>query len=139
MADWPERLFCDTSFFFACLEGRDIHHARAAACLERSRERGTVFWTTWDIVSETVTLLRRKCGYRRAMDFIRDVIPVLHLVPCDDSVRREALEVFRRFARDKKLSFCDCLSFAILTTILDRMPAVTFDAHFRAMGLPVLP
>lgn len=71
-----------------------------------------------------------------ALGFIRRAVPALHLVPTDESVRQEALEVFQRFAKDKKLSLCDCLSYVVVTTLLDFLPTATFDAHFNAMGLP---
>ena len=133
---WPARLFCDTSFFFACLEPRDIHHAQAKEWLEESAHRGTVFVTTWDIVSETITLLRVKSGYKKAAAFIDEVLPALQIARYDDSIRGQAEDVFKRFARDKKLSFCDCVSFAVLTALLDTIPSATFDAHFRSLGLP---
>ena len=138
MSSWPDRVFCDTSFFFACLEARDAHHATALQWLEASHHRQSAYWTTWEIISETVTLLRRKSGYRRALDFVDEVVPTLHILSSDESVRDETLRVFRRFARDKKLSFCDCLSYVVLTTLLDGLPTATFDSHFKMMGLPVL-
>lgn len=135
---WPGRVFCDTSFFFACFEARDVHHARAKLWLAQSARRETVFITTFDIISETVTLLRMKSGYANAMSFIGEVLPALQIARYDDSIRDQALDVFRRFAKDKKLSYCDCLSFAVLTALLDAIPTATFDAHFKSMGLPVL-
>ena len=138
MEPWPAQVFCDTSFFFACLEAGDAHHAEALAWLRSCDESGTALWATWEIISETLTLLRRKCGYRKAAEFARTVVGALRLAPCDDSVREEALLVFERFARDKDLSFCDCLSFVVLTSVVDPMPAATFDRHFKMLGLPVL-
>ncbi len=138
MDHWPPRIFCDTSFFFACLESRDVHHSEAIEWLDRSQRAPSAFWSTWDILSETVTLLRRKSGYRRAVEFTEEVIPSLHLVLYDDSVRLETLSVFKRFAKDKKLSYCDCLSYVVLTSLLENVPAATFDIHFKQMGLPVL-
>lgn len=138
MAPWPARIFCDTSFFFASLEARDANHAAAVRWLESSEAAETTLWTTWEVIGETVTLLRRKSGYRKAADFVENVVPVIQVAPCDDSVRREALEVFQRFARDKDLSFCDCLSFVVLTSVVEPMPSATFDRHFKMLGLPVL-
>ena len=139
MTPWPGRVFCDTSFFFASLEPRDQNHAVALLWLKQSQQHKSVFFTTWDIVSETVTLLRRKSGYPVARAFVDEIIPSLRLVATDGSVRQEALEIFRRFAKDKKLSFCDCVSYAILSTQLAEIPTATFDNHFKSLGLPVLP
>jgi predicted nucleic acid-binding protein len=139
MTPWPGRIFCDTSFFFACLEPRDQSHAPALLWLKASQQHKSVFVTTWDILSETVTLLRRKSGYRIALAFIEEIIPSLRLVLIDDSVRQEALAIFKRFAMDKKLSFCDCVSCAVLSSDLAPIPTATFDIHFKSLGLPVLP
>ncbi|MBI5244762.1 MAG: PIN domain-containing protein [Elusimicrobia bacterium] len=132
------RIFCDTSFFFACLEQRDVNHQKALGLLKNCADSNAVFWTTWDVVSETVTLLRIKSGYGLSMDFVRRVIPTLHLAATGETMRREALDVFQRFAKDKKLSLCDCMSYVVLTTSLEGIPTATFDSHFGMMGLPVL-
>jgi hypothetical protein len=54
-------------------------------------------------------------------------------------VRTEAEEIFRSYGRDRKLSFCNAISFVIVTTLLDDMPSLAFDADFRALGLTVIP
>jgi predicted nucleic acid-binding protein len=54
----PSRLFCDTSFFYACLDSNDTNHERARELTADAVTSATTFVTTWDIVSETVTLLR---------------------------------------------------------------------------------
>lgn len=138
MDRWPSRIFCDTSFFFACLEPRDFNHVQAARWLEQAEREQTAFWTTWDIISETVTLLRAKSGYRPAAVFIEE-IPRLELAAGDAAVQAEAVKVFRRFAADKKLSLCDCLSYVVLTTQLKGVVTATFDKHFKMLGLPILP
>lgn len=139
MTPWPERIFCDTSFFFASLEPRDQNHSPALRWLKASQQHKSAFLTTWDILSETITLLHRKSGYRMTMKFIEKIIPGLRLVPTDESVRQEALTLFKRFATDKKLSFCDCVSCVVLSTELSPMPTATFDIHFKSLGLPILP
>ena len=88
----PAKAFCDTSFFYACLDARDINHLAALAALEAAE--GTILCTTWDVISETLTLLRYRSGYRQAMAFWTDVCPSLHVVRYGDGVRVEAVEVF---------------------------------------------
>lgn len=138
MLSWPERIFCDTSFFFASLDARDTNYAKALIWSEQSRKKQTIFYTTWEVISETVTLLRKKTDYKRTSDFIQKVIPALTIVPIDDSLRQETLELFLRLARDKKLSYCDCLSYVVISTVLDLIPTATFDKHFKMLGLSVL-
>jgi predicted nucleic acid-binding protein len=135
----PPRLFCDTSFFYACLDPTDVNHERATAILAESASPGASFCTTWDIISETVTLLRYRRSFRAAVAFLGEVKPKLRIVVYGDGVRAEAERVFRRFARDHRLSFCDAISCVVVTTLLDHIPCLSFDRDFRRLGLTVLP
>ncbi len=133
----PTKLFCDTSFFYACLDARDVNHQTALTVLEAAQD--TVLCTTWDILSETLTLLRYRSGYRQAMAFWTDVCPFLDVVRYGDGVRTEAVEIFRRYGRDHRLSFCDAISFVVVSTLLGQIPCLSFDRDFRRLGLSVLP
>jgi predicted nucleic acid-binding protein len=53
-------------------------------------------------------------------------------------VRVEAEQIFRRHARDHRLSFCDAISFVVVTTLLQRMPCFAFDEDFHRLGLPLI-
>ena len=135
----PNLVFCDTSFFYACLDPRDTNHARAQALVTESASIGATFCTTWNIISETVTLLRYRRNYRAALAFLTDVKPGLRIVTYGDRVRDEAEQIFRTYARDHRLSFCDAISFVVVTSLLDHVPCFTFDEDFRRLGLTVLP
>ncbi len=138
LTDLGSHFFCDTSFFYACLDNRDVNSARAGVLLQEAAAAACLFYCTWDIISETATLLRYRCTYSRALQFLDEVKPTLRIVPYDDSVRSHAEEVFRRFGKDKKLSFCDALSFIVVTTLLDGIPCLSFDRDFKRLGLTVL-
>ena len=97
------------------------------------------FSTTWDVLSETETLLRYRRNFRAALAFLTEVKPQLRIVACGDRVRDEAEQVFRRYGRDHRLSFCDAISFVVVTTLLDDLPCLAFDEDFRALGLTVIP
>lgn len=131
-------VFCDTSFFYASLDNRDVNHQRARSLLEEAVTDHVVFYCTWDIVSETATLLRYRCSYERALQFLDHVKPALRLISYDISVQQQAAEVFRRLGRDKKLSLCDALSFVVVTVRLNHMPCLSFDDDFRQLGLTVI-
>ena len=135
----PPRLFCDTSFFYACFDPRDVNHQRAEDLSAEAAEAGSTLYVTWDIISETLTLLRYRRSYRAALTFLSEIKPALHIVNYGDSVRAEAEQIFRRYGRDHKLSFCDAVSFVVVTTLLDDIPALVFDEDFRALGLIVIP
>jgi len=135
----PARLFCDTSFFYACLDPADANHARASAVLAEASATGSAFCTTWDVIGETVTLLRYRRSFRAALAFLDEVKPALQLISYGDRVRLEAVRLFREYGRDHRLSFCDAISFVVVTTLLDHAACLSFDRDFRSLGLTVLP
>ena len=127
------RIFCDTSFFFACLVQKDINHDRAREMLKRHAQVDLV--TTWEVVSETVTLLRYRGDYTLAVTFLDKIKPHLDIITCDSTVREEAERVFKKFAKDKRLSFCDCISFVVLKLICLECAVFSFDRDFKQFGL----
>lgn len=135
----PSRLFCDTSFFYACFDQHDVNHEQAKDLSEDAAVSSARLYVTWDIISETATLLRYRRSYREALTFLTEIKPNLHIINYGEGVRAEAEQIFRRYGRDHKLSFCDALSFVVVTTLLDHTPSLAFDDDFRALGLTVIP
>lgn len=134
----PSHVFCHTSFFCAALDSGDVNHRRARALTEEGAASRVILLATWDIVSETATLLRYRRGLQAALDFLTEVKPQLRLVPYGDRVRAEAEDVFRRFGRDHRLSFCDAIAFVVVTTLLDGTACLTFDEGFRSLGVTTI-
>jgi len=134
----PLRLFCDTSFFYACLDSRDTNHKRAREIVTEAAAAACTFFVTWGIISETVTLLRYRKSFQAAVAFLAEIKPNLQIVVYGDQVRAEAEEIFRQYGRDHRLSFCDAISFVVVTTLLDHVPCLAFDEDFRALGLTVI-
>lgn len=134
----PRKVFCDTSFFYAGLDTKDDNHDRAKELLTEAAQSGVSFYTTWDIVSETVTLLRYRKDYATALTFLDEIKPQLMVVDYGTSVKTEAEYIFRRYGRTRRLSFCDSVSFVVVTTLLHHMPCLAFDRDFRGLGLTVI-
>lgn len=132
------RVFCDTSFFFAALAPRDVNHARAGEILAMCRKERTSLISSWDVVSETATLLTYRLHARAGVAFLESVKPALTLVPTTLAALEEAERVFRRLAPRQRLSFCDAISFVIVSTVLDNVPCLTFDRDFEDLGLTVV-
>ncbi len=133
------KAFCDTSFFFASLCPEDSNYNRAGEILESFRENKIPLYTTWDIISETITFLRYRASYKLSMEFLDTVKPSLNIVRYNDSVRTAAEEIFKKLSRDKTLSFCDAISYVVITHMLENMPCFSFDKDFRNLGLLVYP
>ncbi len=130
--------FCDTSFFFASLYPRDINYDRAGEILSEALIQRILLWTTWDIISETATLLLYRFNSRAAIRFLDEIKPSLNLIYYDDSVRQETERVFRLFTKDKRLSFCDAISYVVVSTILKDIVCISFDEDFSRLGLNVI-
>ncbi len=133
------RVFCDTSFFFASLCPNNSNYGKAGRLLEYCSENQVVLYTTWDVISETVTLLRYRAGYTNAFEFLDIVKPSLAIISYDESVRIAAEEIFRKLSKNKRLSFCDAISHIVITHLLDNIPCFSFDKDFRSLGLTVYP
>ena len=134
----PHHVFCDTSFFYACLDPSDAHHSDAHSLVPEATSSLVKLSTTWDVISETVTLLRYRLGHASALGFVDGMYPRLHVVAYGADVRAQALAVFRRYGREHRLSFCDAISFVVVTVLLERMPCFTFDEDFRRLGMTVI-
>ena len=59
-------------------------------------------------------------SYSEALAFLSEIN---HIVNYGDSVRAEAEQIFRRYGRDPKLSFCDTVSFVVVTALLNDIPS----------------
>jgi predicted nucleic acid-binding protein len=139
MIEFPRRqAFGDTSFFFASLCPRDVNFKRAGEILEEAVSQGIALWTTWDIVSETATLLLYRFHAKAAIRFLDEIKPALRIVEYDDSVRQEAERIFRLLSKDKKLSFCDAISYVVVKTVLQDIACLSFDEDFCRLGLIVV-
>ncbi len=134
----PGRLFCDTSFVYACLDPQDSNHDRAEELTADAVTSAATFVTTWDIISETVTLLRYRKDFRSAVIFLDEVKPTLAIADYGQPVRDQAEQIFRRRGRSRRVSFCDAISFVVVRTFLDDMPCLAFDRDFRALGMTVI-
>jgi len=132
------RAFCDTSFFFASLYPKDINYERAGQILEDALTQQISLWTTWDIISETVTLLNYRFSSKAAIYFLDKIKPTLNIISYDDSVRNEAERIFRIFCKDKKLSFCDAISYVVVKMILKDIVCLSFDEDFSRLSLHVI-
>ena len=133
-----DRAFCDTSFLYATLAEGDRHYDRVGELLDDCSAEAVQLVTTWDVVSETVTLLTDRLHARAAVEFLDTVKPALSLAPVTDAALAEAERVFRRHVRSRRLSFCDAISFVVVTTVLGGVPCLAFDEDFRALGLTVI-
>jgi predicted nucleic acid-binding protein len=133
-------IFVDTGAFLARYLSSDNLHARAVrAWKELERRKPTKVFTSHDVIDETLTLLARRADYAFAAErgrrlFDSDTLEILH---ADAATERAAIGLFEKFA-DQRVSFTDCLSFALMRA-RDVRRAFSFDRHFAAAGFDLWP
>ena len=127
-------IFVDTRASLGLYLERDQYH-RQAIRIFRTLERP--FSTSNHIVDELATLLGRLAGFRFAADRISDLYASESIIVLsstrDDEI--EAIRWMRKYS-DKKISFTDCISFALMRRLRIRT-AFTFDRHFHDAGFAV--
>ena len=109
---------------------------RAWAQVERRSER---CFTSSFIVDEALTLLARRTSYEFAAERGRKLYSstLIQILRPDRDDELAALESFAKLA-DQRVSFTDCVSFALMRRHRIRR-AFTFDRHFVAAGFQVWP
>ena len=130
-------IFVDSGAWFAGIVADDVDHQAASEWFELNTER--LFVTDY-IIDETLTLLRARGEYRRAVEmgnlfFSTDDIFVHFLTEQDI---RKTWNIFNTFS-DKDWSFTDCSS-KLACEQFNVTRAFSFDKHFKQFGtLSVLP
>jgi uncharacterized protein len=128
-----EAIILDTGYWIALFDSRDTNHAIAKRNLEILLRNHQLYLTDF-IVFETITYLNCSIGrHDLAIRFLEKTKePILTIVPVDAPVKREALELFKKY-HDKMLSVTDCASFAVMKEMGIQKYA-GFDDHFKQMG-----
>lgn len=132
------KLFADSSFFIAYYNQTDQYHLQAVNLTRRlSREINEVITTDY-VYDESVSFLlesHTKFGYQRALRFTKNVLDSgkFTLIHIAETVFAEARKIFELYNEDKRWSFTDCTSFALMKDFAIK-DVLTFDHHFAEMG-----
>lgn len=132
------KCFVDTSAFVSLYCKNDTHHEKAKQIWYRLKEQNAVLYTTRDVISETIILVRRRYGFQQALICGDDlwnspILEIIHPTINQDSI---AWQLFKKYS-DKELSYVDSLSFAVMKE-LRISQAFTFDEHFEQVGLETI-
>ena len=131
-----ERVFVDTSAWYALVDVQDPDHHAVTTFLESNL---LPLLTTNYVLDETLTLLKARVGHRHAIEFGERLRTsrfclLLHLTVDDEDA---AWEIFKNH-HDKAWSFTDCTSMAVMKH-LGAATAFTLDKHFEQMGFRRVP
>lgn len=138
MRDTQQTVFIDTSFFKALLDPKDDFHIQADKIWQLLLEKNIALITSNYIIDETLTLVRFRCGLPVAVklrNLLHEYSEYLEIsrVTLDDDVG-----AWSWFEKDwSKLSFTDCVSFAVMKR-LGLTDVATFDEHFSRAGFTII-
>ena len=135
-------IFVDTSAFLALVNEKDNKHAAAKQFLEEIKNgkiRVKNIITSDYIIDETLTRIRYSVGHKEAVEWGEDILVsrVIEKIEIGKEVFGHAWELFQAY-KDKKLSFTDCTSFALMKK-KGMKEVFSFDSDFEALGFVLLP
>jgi predicted nucleic acid-binding protein len=130
-------VFCDASFFVALFSKKDSKHKRGLELFKEIKEYRILIYTSWFIISETMTVLLYRYGYTEALTFNQS-IDLYRILNPSESQHHQAIALFDLFARDRKISFVDALSYILIKDKLAGIPAISFDKDFKTLGLTTI-
>ncbi|MEA2081124.1 MAG: PIN domain-containing protein [Elusimicrobiota bacterium] len=132
------KIFVDTSAFVALFDKKDQYHLKATDYFMSLDSGAAQLHTSNYIIDETITRIRIKNGHKFALKFgkyfFMSKIFQTHYI--DREVEKSAFEFFKKYS-DKKLSFTDVTSFALMKKLNIRK-AFTFDDDFKKVGLEIV-
>ncbi len=135
-------IFVDTSAFLALVNEKDNNHTDAVHFLEEiksGRVKIKKIITSDYIIDETLTRIRYSVGHQEAVEWGKDILAsnVVEKIEMRKEIFELAWKLFQDYD-DKKLSFTDCTSFAIMKK-KGIEKAFSFDKDFERIGFTQLP
>ncbi len=129
-----ERVFIDTSGFKALIDDKDEFHKQAVIIWEQLSQKDIFLFTSNYVLDETFTLLRSKCGIELVLQFRDYLVKSTPVLKIERILSRDEAHAWNWFIKDwSKLSFTDCVSFALMKR-LQINQVFTFDNHFKQAG-----
>lgn len=135
--DKPNTVFVDTSFFKGLIDSRDDFHQKAKDSWQKLKEENATIITSNYVLDESFTLIRLRCGIKIADQFRDDIIKSSHVIKIMRVTVTDEADAWKWFLNDwSKLSFTDCVSFALMIR-LDIALVATFDEYFNRAGFTI--
>jgi uncharacterized protein len=127
------RVFVDTSGFYASLNRRDAYHRDAARLFRRAQRERWFLFTTNFVLAESHALVLARMGRDRAWSFLQAIVTGrTNVIRAEEADERRARAIIEHY-QDKAFSYCDAVSFAVMER-LEIQEAIAFDEHFRQYG-----
>ena len=125
------RVFIDTNIFVALRDKNDSTHKRAVQILERLIKADVIFFTSSDVIGETLTVISRKLGKTQAVKFLKEVEGMAREIFVDENLHRISRNFFTE-VRSKTISFVDCSNVVVMKN--SKIKTIfSFDEDFKKM------
>jgi predicted nucleic acid-binding protein len=131
-----ERVFVDTSAFYALMDRSDKNYEQAAALWKDLVEKDLYLNTSNYVIVETLAILQSRLGFEAANLWYRDVLSLAEVLWIEGSIHDLAHELWLGLGRSK-LSFVDCVSFVTMRHYKIEKIFV-FDRHFEEQGFEIV-
>ena len=124
------KVFIDTGAFCALAIPKDQNNSNAKAIHAKLQEQKAIIYTSDYVLDETYTLLKMRGSHATSVKFMDEMEKShINILRIDEDIEAAAKTIFRKF-EDRRLSFTDCTSFALINQF--GIEAVfAFDEHFR--------
>lgn len=134
----PPTIFVDTSFFKAIIDPKDEFHQDAKKIEQKINDEQIKLITSNYVLDESFTLIKTRCGlaivdeFRKYLTEISSILKIIRVTMSDEA------GAWEWFLKDwSKLSFTDCVSFALMKR-LKLTKVATFDNHFKRTGFKIV-
>ena len=132
-----EKIYVDTSAFYALLDRSDQYHEQAKDLWPSLLEDHVALMTSNYVVSETISLLQYRLGFKAALIWYKDILGIVEIAWTDQNIHRKAFELWINLGRHH-LSLCDCASYIIMNQHHIEK-AFSFKKSFANQGFTLLP
>lgn len=124
------KVFIDTSAFCALTVPKDQFNSTAKIIYKQIQDKNAHIYSSDYVLDEVYTLLKTRGSHAVSVRFMDEIqksnIIILRIT---EDIEEAAKTIFRQLA-DKRLSFTDCTSFALINHF-DIEAVFAFDEHFR--------
>lgn len=128
-------IFADSSFLVALAVDIDPNHDKALRAIPID-DQGRV--TSEDIIKETLTVVSQRKGRNFCIEFFDGISREYIILPVSSDRYLTGLKLFLNPKLQKNISLIDCVSAAICHELgIKRI--LTFDGHFKSLGLKIIP
>ena|SRR3989338_10969246 len=128
-------IFADSSFLITLAMDIDPNHNKALGAIPVDDQGRT---TCEDVIKETLTVISQRKGKKFCIEFFDGISREYVILPATSERYRAGLKLFLNPSLQKNISLIDCISAAVCHE-LGVKRILTFDGHFKLLGLKVVP